>query len=124
MRSESGHVDTTTYLSVCRNGDAVDVALMTELLGYFVDGNSRRMDAASEAVEAGDRVLLRDVVHAVRGSAALVGAGYLHDLATALELETPQGTIEDLRRRVEALTEEFAAVLATLRARHPEAWSE
>jgi HPt (histidine-containing phosphotransfer) domain-containing protein len=122
MPPEPGQVDTATYLSVCRSGDTLDVALMKELLGYFVTGNERRMLDATQAAGADDRAALREIAHAVRGSAALVGAARLRDLAETLELESATAERADMAAGVAALAAEFAAVRASLRARHPEAY--
>lgn len=121
MVTTPGSVDTTNILSVCRSGDELDEALLKEILGYFVDENHRRILHAAQAVNAPDREALRQIAHAVRGSAAMLGAGRLHDLATAIEHNAFADDVDLLRRAVTDLSVEFAAVLAALRARHPDA---
>jgi HPt (histidine-containing phosphotransfer) domain-containing protein len=124
MQGASGVVDTSNLLSVCRAGEVVDLSLLRELLGFFIDQNQRRMTEATRAAEIGDREALRDLAHAVRGSAALLGAGRLHDLASALERDPLPHEIHALKSAVAALSGEFAAVLTALRSRHPEAFRD
>ena len=120
MRAEPGSVDISQVLSVCRSGESLDSALLKELLGHFVTQNRRRMAAASEAVHGGDRPALREIAHAVTGSAALMGATRLRELASTIEHQAVPGDINLLRAAVHALNREFAAVIAVLRERHPD----
>jgi HPt (histidine-containing phosphotransfer) domain-containing protein len=71
-------------------------------------------------VSAGNREALRDLAHAVKGSAALIGAGRLHDLAFILEHRARPGELHELQAAVATLSGEFSAVLHAIRARHPE----
>jgi HPt (histidine-containing phosphotransfer) domain-containing protein len=120
MPSDSGSIDTTNLLAVCRSGDSFDDALMRELISHFVDQNRRRMDDAVTAVHAGNRDAVRQIAHAVRGSAALLGAGRLHDLAYAIEHGAP-AELPELQAAVAAMDHEFAAVLSSLHTRYPDA---
>jgi HPt (histidine-containing phosphotransfer) domain-containing protein len=122
MRVEPGAVDTSNILTVCHSGGSLNVTLLTELVGYFVTANRSRIDQAVNVVESGDRETLREIAHAVRGSAALFGAGRLHTLATAIEREALAGELDTLGASVSTLAAEFNAVLGSLRARHPDAW--
>jgi HPt (histidine-containing phosphotransfer) domain-containing protein len=122
VRSEPGAVDTSNILIVCHSRGALDLSLLKELLGYFVDGNRTRLTQAAYAVQANDREALREIAHAVRGSAALFGAGRLHTLATTIERDAVAGELDNLRAAVTTLSNEFNAVLGALRARHPEVW--
>ena len=124
MRSAPGSVDTSNIVNVCRAGDTVDHVLLKEMLGYFIDENHHRMAKATRAVTDEDRESLRQIAHAVRGSAAMLGAGRLHDIATAIEHAALAGDLDRLREAVVALNAEFSAVLAALRDQHPEAWSD
>jgi HPt (histidine-containing phosphotransfer) domain-containing protein len=122
VRSEPGGVDTSNILIVCHSRGALDLTLLKELLGYFVDGNRTRLTQAANAVQANDREALREIAHAVRGSAALFGAGRLHRLATTIERDAVAGDLDNLRTAVTTLSTEFNAVLGSLRTRHPEVW--
>lgn len=124
MDSSPGSVDISNILSVCRHGEALDVALLREMLGYFIDENHRRMRLSREALESGNRQSLRQVAHAVRGSAAMLGAGRLHDLAWSLELDAFSSDTRTLRMAVDSLRRELDAVVQSLQSAHPEAWSD
>jgi HPt (histidine-containing phosphotransfer) domain-containing protein len=124
MDSAPGSIDTRNLLSVCQSGNSLDRLLLREMLGYFIDENERRVVASQEAVVSGDREVLRQVAHAMRGSAALFGAGHLHDLAWSLEMDADRSDLKTLARDVSKLRIEFDSVVAALRKAHPEAWAE
>src|SRR5262245_30428785 len=121
MPLNSGSIDTSNLLAVCQIGDSCDPGLLRELIGHFVEQNRRRMDEAVSAVDSDDRYALREIAHAVKGSAALLGAGRLHDLASSIEQGASASDQAALANDVAALNGEFSAVLAALQARHPEA---
>jgi HPt (histidine-containing phosphotransfer) domain-containing protein len=123
MRTTPGSIDTSNIVDVCRADRGVDLILLREMLGYFVDENRRRMQQAAVAAAAGDREALRQLAHAVRGSASMIGAGHLHDLATALERDAEEAHADALNSAVSAMSAEFLAVHQALRAMHPEAVS-
>jgi len=122
--SRPGTVDISNILSVCRVGDALDLTLLKEMFGYFIGENRRRMIAATEAVDAQDRNTLQQLAHTIRGSAAILGAGYLRDLAGAIECDAVAGDLQQLRDAVSAMDHEFSRVRTTLREAHPDAWSD
>jgi HPt (histidine-containing phosphotransfer) domain-containing protein len=122
VQSSPGSIDTRNILSVCHKGEVFNQALLREMLGYFVDENRRRMTSLAQAVEEGQRETLRHTAHAVRGSAALFGAGRLHDLAWGLALDATATDQQMLAHAVTSLRVEFAAVVCSLRHAHPEAW--
>lgn len=124
MDSAPGSVDISNILAVCRDGDLLDQELLREMLGYFIDENVRRMQASREAVVSGNRESLRQVAHAVRGSAAMLGAGRLHDLAWSLELDAFSSDPAALGASVDALHLELEAVVTALRHAHPEVLQE
>jgi two-component system sensor histidine kinase/response regulator len=123
VRSSPGAIDTSNILSVCQDGEVLNRALLREILGYFIDENQRRMATLAEAIDAGQRDVLRQTAHAITGSAAMVGAGRLHDLAWSLEMDAAED-LSTLRIAVNILHSELDAVVASLHAAHPEAWSE
>jgi HPt (histidine-containing phosphotransfer) domain-containing protein len=124
MDSSPGGIDTRNIVTVCRTGDSLDRALLREMLGYFIDENERRMTTSQHAVVKGDREALRQLAHAMRGSAALVGAGRLHDLAWALEMDALSTELPLLARTVGKMRVELDAVVASLHRAHPEAWAD
>ena len=87
VQSAPGSIDTRNILSVCCEGEVLNRTLLREMLGYFIDENRRRLVTLSHAVDSGERDTLRQTAHALRGSAAMLGAGRLHDLAWGLELD-------------------------------------
>jgi HPt (histidine-containing phosphotransfer) domain-containing protein len=119
MRSYPGAVDLGNLVAVCQSGEALNTALLQELVGHFVEQNRRRLNLAADALKDGNRETLRDLAHAVKGSAALLGAGRLHDLAFGLERGAEPGSLQDLETAVAALRAEFVAVVNAIRARHP-----
>lgn len=123
MRSHPGAIDLSNLDAVCQNGEAFNTALLRELVGHFVEQNRRRLDQALHAVDNGNREALRDLAHAVKGSAALLGAGRLHDLAFALEHRAEPGEWPELKTAVATLNGEFSAVLRALRLQRPESLS-
>ena len=124
MRSTPGSIDTSNIVHVCHAEHGIDQALLREMLGYFIDENQRRMDKAAAAIAVDDREALRQIAHAVRGSAAMIGAGRLHDLATSLERDAVAVPQDTLRASVMNMSLEFTAVRASLRAQHPDAVSD
>lgn len=93
------------------------------MLEHFINENQRRMVTLAEAIEAGQRHAVGETAHAVSGSAAMLGAGRLHDLAWSLEVDV-EDSVASLRSAVGILATEFEAVVASIYATHPEAWSE
>jgi HPt (histidine-containing phosphotransfer) domain-containing protein len=124
MDSAPGSIDTRNILSVCTTGGAVDRALLREMLDYFIEENERRIVTTQEAVVSGNRETLRQLAHAIRGSAAMIGAGRLHDLAWALEMDADSTELTLLARSVNKLRLELDSVITALRRLHPEAWSQ
>jgi HPt (histidine-containing phosphotransfer) domain-containing protein len=123
MDSAPGSVDTRNILSVCTSDGIVDRALLREMLDYFIDENERRIVALQEAVVSGNREALRHLAHAMRGSAAMLGAGRLHDVAWSLEMDADRTPLPLLAREINKLRVELDAVVAAIRRAHPDAWS-
>jgi HPt (histidine-containing phosphotransfer) domain-containing protein len=121
VRSAPGSIDLRNILSVCREGDTLNTPLLREMLGYFVDENRSRIAALGRALEASDRRALRDTAHSIRGSAAMLGAGRLHDLAWGLELDADDSDLDTLAGSVRAVRLEFETVVASLHDAHPDA---
>jgi HPt (histidine-containing phosphotransfer) domain-containing protein len=124
MHSAPGSIDTRDVVSVCRIGGVLNQGLLREMLGHFVTENERRIAGFAPALIVGNRQTIRNLAHAVRGSAALVGAGRLHDLARTVEMEADAGHIDDLGPSLDAIRLEFAAVKVALHDAHPEAGIE
>ena len=115
-----GQVRLDDLLQVCRNSGEIDVALLKEMLGLFIGENTRRVDSIADAVRSGNQQDLRAALHALKGSAALVGADRLRYLAADMEDDIVNATGDDSRAASEELRREFSAVIATLRALYPD----
>lgn len=115
MKSAPGTIDLTDLLYVCRRDDGIDLVLMTELLDCFVTENTRRLREIAGAVRTGNRDALRSRSQTLRASAAMLGAGRLHDLAWHLELDAATDDGAALVTRLASLQHEFEEVVAALR---------
>ena len=120
MCASPGQVRLDDLLRVCRSGDTVNYELLKEMLALFIDENARRVEAVVAAAATGNDTSLRGTAHAVRGSAALVGADRLRDLAGDLEFRVLSGASRDPRAAAEQLRDEYTAVVATLRTLYPD----
>jgi HPt (histidine-containing phosphotransfer) domain-containing protein len=118
VRSSPGAIDTGNLLSVCREGEVLNRTLLREMLGYFIDENRRRRATLIQAVTVGDRQLLSRTAQALRASAAMLGAGRLHDLAWGIELDSADSDLQTLQQAVARLAGEFDAVVVSLRLAH------
>jgi HPt (histidine-containing phosphotransfer) domain-containing protein len=124
MVSQPGAIDPSDLLAACRSGSTINLALLHEILGHFVRQNRGRLDDARRALDANDRTRLIETAHAMKGSAALVGAKHLSHLAAELEHDAPGAAPALLQMRVHAVEREFEAVLQTLSIEHPGALAE
>ena len=122
MRWQTGAIDPSDLLAVCRAGSTINHDLLYEILGHFVRQNRDRMTQVMRALELADRVQVAQLAHAIKGSAAMVGAGYLAHLANRLELDAADGSPALLVNSVRTMQDEFAAVLQTLRTLYPAAF--
>jgi protein-histidine pros-kinase len=116
-----GTIDTRDLLDACGGDGDSRAELLREILGHVIRQNTERMELARAALAAGERLELAQVAHAVKGSAALVGARRLVDIARGLEQAATTAAPEALATSVAELEAEFHAVVEALRAQHPEA---
>jgi HPt (histidine-containing phosphotransfer) domain-containing protein len=124
VQSSPGAIDTRNILSICHDGDVLNRTLLREMLGYFIDENRRRLITLTQALEAGERHTFRQTAHALRGSAAMLGAGRLHDLAWGLEMDGADSDLPTLQHAVARVGVEFDAVLTSLQIAHPDALAD
>lgn len=115
-----GQVRLDDLIQVCRNGTETNDALLMEMLGLFIGENSRRVDAIQDAARLNRHHDLRAALHALKGSAALVGADRLRQLAAAMEDDVVRATVGDAVAASAELAREFAAVVTTLRTLYPQ----
>ena len=124
MQSQPGALDPSDLLAACRSGSTINLALLHEILGHFVRQNRARIVDARRALAVDDRSQLSQLAHAVKGSAALVGAKRLSVLAHELEVDAPVAAPSVLESQLAAVEHEFAAVVHTLSIEHPAALAE
>jgi HPt (histidine-containing phosphotransfer) domain-containing protein len=115
-----GQVRLDDLIQVCRNGTEINDALLMEMLGLFIGENSRRVDAIQDAARLDRPHDLRTALHALKGSAAVIGADRLRQLAAAMEDDVVRATGADAVAASAELAREFAAVVATLHTRYPQ----
>jgi HPt (histidine-containing phosphotransfer) domain-containing protein len=120
MRSTSGTVRLDDLVRVCRKGEQINHSLVKEMLGLFIQENRRRIHTAIGAAASGNSLELRGAVHALKGSAALIGAEHLRDLAGDLEFRVVSGTLHDAHTEARRLQDEYTAVVSTLRSIYPD----
>jgi HPt (histidine-containing phosphotransfer) domain-containing protein len=120
MSAAPGQVRLDDLLRVCSSGGQINVDLLKEMLGLFIQENERRIHAALVAAEHGDAPALRGAVHAVKGSAALIGAEHLCDIAGDCELRIISGTIRNPQAYARQLSDEYTAVVSTLKSLYPD----
>jgi CheY-like chemotaxis protein len=91
-----------------------DAAVLDELTRLFVDDSARTVERMREALRRGDAKELRDAAHALRGSAAYVGAGLVAAAAHRLETMADAGDVSaasEALRDLERLLADFRAAL-------------
>jgi HPt (histidine-containing phosphotransfer) domain-containing protein len=120
MRLPTGQVRLDNLLLACRIGEQIDHELLKEMLTLFISENGQRIATALAAAERGNHLELRGAVHALKGSAALIGADHLGDLADDLEFRVGSGTAHDPQRAALRLRDEYIAVVSTLRSIYPD----
>ena len=119
--SERSVIDTRDLLEACGTGENSNVELLREILGHVVRQNTERLEQARAALDGERRVELSQLAHAIKGSAALVGAQSLADIARGLERDAGSLPADALAQAVAAMEVEFRAVLRALYERHPDA---
>jgi HPt (histidine-containing phosphotransfer) domain-containing protein len=121
MSGDRTIIDTRDLLDACGTGDPSNLDVLREILGHVIRQNAKRMELARAALATDQRGELAQVAHAVKGSAALVGAHHLVDIARRLEQDAGTASPEALAAAVAAMQAEFTAVIHALHGRHPDA---
>ncbi|GAB2838250.1 hypothetical protein GCM10027277_01390 [Pseudoduganella ginsengisoli] len=98
------------YVTACR-----DAAVSVRLLQLFISTTPATMQALERALNNGDRAQWRDASHAMKGTARLIGARRLSDLAADMERVgwqdtaiVPTGTANELRNEYAHVMREVA----------------
>jgi two-component system, sensor histidine kinase and response regulator len=89
-------------------------ALLPQLIALFLRDAPPRIAEMRRASEAGDFPSLADAAHALKGSAANLGAGELVELSGALEAQGRSGSREGLAERIARLEAAFRRAHAEL----------
>ena len=92
--------------------------LLAELAEIFEEDASTRLRALREALERGDAESLKQTAHALKGSAANLGARRMAHMAARIEELTAGGSesLKEVADLVEELQREFEGVRAELSA--------
>jgi HPt (histidine-containing phosphotransfer) domain-containing protein len=93
--------------------------VVTEFIDLFLDDLPSRREAILEALARADAEGIRARAHALKGSAAYIGAGVLAELCRELETAARQGDLAGAARLGAAIEEEatrVGAYLATQRS--------
>jgi HPt (histidine-containing phosphotransfer) domain-containing protein len=77
-------LDLVALAHILEVGDG-GLGLLDELMGIFQQDQPPRLNKLREAVNSGDLVTIRDISHAIRGSAGTMGASRLRAAAGMLE---------------------------------------
>jgi signal transduction histidine kinase/DNA-binding response OmpR family regulator len=87
---------------------------VASLLEQFMSDARERLDRLAHAIERGDHAEVRELAHALRGSAAGLGAKRLAAHAAALEADSHTQLPADAQRRLVELHDEFEQLTAEL----------
>jgi signal transduction histidine kinase/CheY-like chemotaxis protein/HPt (histidine-containing phosphotransfer) domain-containing protein len=94
---------------------ALGPAFIRESVSMFLGGTPPKLTALREAVKGGDRELLRQKAHKLRGSCGLIGARRMMELCARLE-ELAPGEQDGLAAALLAIETEYREVEAALTA--------
>jgi HPt (histidine-containing phosphotransfer) domain-containing protein len=87
---------------------------VVSLIEQFMQDTRSRLDLLADAIERADHASVRSLAHALRGSAAGIGAQRLAALATALETHAQQQLPADAQKRLLSLREEYELLAVEL----------
>jgi HPt (histidine-containing phosphotransfer) domain-containing protein len=96
----------------CGDGEWVE-----ELIAEFQTDTASRLDLLSQAVANADCGAVRRIAHAIKGSAAQIGADRLADTCRQMELEGAKVQPVDLVRLFRTLMQGFEQVRVAIAAR-------
>ena len=104
--------DTDHFADVC--GD--DFEFQREIIGDFLSQFGSRLDAIALAVGLRDPVAVRQAAHALKGSAASLGARALAEAADRIELLGRAQALEDSPAALQRVLDEAARLREALAA--------
>ena len=94
---------------------ALGAAFARDSLRMFMSGTPGRIEALALAVQRGDRQVLKEKAHVLRGSCGMVGARRLSELCAQIEAGSTQ-TPEALATLLAAVRGEYRRVAAAIEA--------
>ncbi|MGB6032462.1 MAG: PAS domain S-box protein [Bacteroidota bacterium] len=103
-------VDTTRLAELAELSDDDDPQWMMTLISRFLKDTATRLIQLYAAAESGDPARMKDVAHALKGSAWNMGAGQMANHAQRLQLIGQSGTTEGAAEAIEALEQEISVV--------------
>lgn len=107
----------TTMLAEMREiiGD-VDIAMIAELAALFVDDIPPQLNAAEQAIVAGDASRLRNIAHTLKGSSSSMGITRFAMLCYDLEQLAHDGQLLHAPDKLTQIWEEYQAASVALQA--------
>jgi HPt (histidine-containing phosphotransfer) domain-containing protein len=94
--------------------EAGDADMVREVIRVFQSDTAIRIRAIQEGVARGDGPRVKHEAHAVKGSAAQVGATSLAAICRSVETAALSGASDDLGRLLREMEAEFAAVRSAM----------
>ncbi|MBW3615661.1 MAG: response regulator [Actinobacteria bacterium] len=111
-----GALDSEILAHLIGMDEQAGFSLLEEVAGLLARDTPPRLAQMQGAIEAGDALALRQAAHALRGSAATVGATTMAALSSQLEELGRTGQVEGAAALLAELTEEVPRVIEALRA--------
>ncbi|MFA7405371.1 MAG: ATP-binding protein [Pelobacteraceae bacterium] len=90
--------------------------MISRFIGLFCKSFLSEMDGLAAALEAMDADKIRRHAHAIKGSAANIGAMRLHELAGLIETAAKEGDLTKALQRLELLQQEYQAFMEVVGA--------
>src|SRR5688572_8845923 len=85
-----------------------------EVLTLFLAEGPARLAAIGQALDAGDTVALQRAAHALKGSAAAIGAAALREICSEVEDAARRGEMAVARVRVESMRPAYTRLRAEI----------
>jgi HPt (histidine-containing phosphotransfer) domain-containing protein len=92
-----------------------DHALLTELIGIFLEDCPRRLQELEQAVRAGDATLVRQAAHSLKGMVACFAPRSAQGLANDMENLGKAGDLSKAQALLPTLLHEFSRVMHHLK---------
>ena len=103
-------VDTAAGLSYCRK----DMEFYRTLLSQFVSERDEKRDGMRRALDTPDPKKFEIIVHALKSTARMIGAGELAEEAKSMELEAKRGVLPE-EESFDELMEHFDLIVESIR---------